>query len=55
MVRRGDVGIFVGRFFGRILSGVPCPKVGFVRKTGGRRWIWKKGIKGIGEFGGYRF
>ena len=49
------MGIFVERFFGKILSRVPCPKVGSVRKKGGRRWIWKKGIRGIGGFGGYRF
>jgi len=55
MVRRGVVGIFVERFFGRILSRVPCPKVGFGRKTEWRKWNEKKGIKGIGGFGGYRF
>jgi len=52
-LRRG--GRFVGRFSGKILSGVPCRKVGFVQMLGARRWIWKKGIRGIGGFGGYRF
>jgi len=54
-LRRGGMGIFVGRFSGRILSGVPCRKVGFVQRLGARRWIWKKGIRGIEGFGGYRF
>jgi hypothetical protein len=54
-LRRGGMRIFVGRFSGRILSGVPYRKVGIARTLGARKWIWKKGIKGIGGFGGYRF